>query len=82
MPEKTIRQQPVTLTETNQVTYLLFPTGTSVDFSYSYTPVDETGAPVGEKRVLGGTKTGPAATEIRNWITTKVLPDINAAEGT
>jgi hypothetical protein len=82
MPEKTILQQPVTLVETNQVTYVLFPTGTSVDFSYSYTPVDETGTPVGEKRALSGTKTGPAAAEIRNWITTKVLQDINTHEGT
>jgi hypothetical protein len=82
MPEKTIRQQPITLTETNQVTYILFTTGTSVDFSYSYTPVDETGTPVGEKRVLGGTKTGPTAQEIRDWITTKVLPEINTHEGT
>jgi hypothetical protein len=80
--EKVIRQQPVTLTETNQVVYILFPTGTSVDFSYSYTPVDETGTPVGEKRVLSGTKTGPTATEIRDWITTKVLPELNAHEGT
>jgi hypothetical protein len=82
MAEKMIRQQPVTLVETNQVTYILFPTGTSIDFSYSYTPVDETGMPVGEKRVLSGTKTGPAAQEIRDWITTKVLPEINMHEGT
>jgi len=82
MPAKTIQQQPVTLAHVQQVTYILFPTGTSVDFSYSYTPVDETGAPVGEKRALSGTKTGPTAAEIRNWITTKVLPDINAHEGT
>jgi hypothetical protein len=82
MAEKVIRQQPVTLTHIQQVTYLLFPTGTAVDFSYSYTPVDETGAPVGEKRVLGGTKTGPAAAEIRTWIETKVLPELNAHEGT
>jgi hypothetical protein len=82
VPAKTIQQQPVTLKETNQVTYILFPTGTSVDFSYSYTPVDETGTPVGEKRALSGTKTGPTATEIRDWITTKVLPELNAHEGT
>jgi hypothetical protein len=82
MPEKVLRQQPVTLAHTNQVTYLLFPTGTSIDFNYSYTPIDETGAPVGEKRVLSGTKTGPTAAEIRDWITTKVLPEINAHEGT
>jgi hypothetical protein len=82
MAEKVIRQQPVTLAHVQTVSYILFPTGTSLDFSYAYTPVDETGAPVGEKRVLSGTKTGPMAAEIRDWITTKVLPDINAAEGT
>jgi hypothetical protein len=82
MPAKTILQQPVTLTQTNQVTYILFTTGTSVDFSYSYTPVDQAGKPVGEKRVLSGTKTGPTAAEIRDWITTKVLPEINTHEGT
>jgi hypothetical protein len=82
MAEKLIHQQPVTLTETNQVTYVLFPTGTSLDYSYAYTPVDETGAPVGEKRALSGTKTGPTAQEIRDWITTKVLPELNAHEGT
>jgi hypothetical protein len=82
MAEKVIRQQPVTLAETNQVTYILFPTGTSLDFNYAYTPVDETGTPVGEKRILGGTKTGPAAAEILDWITTKVLPELNVHEGT
>jgi hypothetical protein len=82
MPAKTIQQQPVTLAHTNQVTYVATATGLNVDFSYSYTPVDETGKAVGEKRVLSGTKTGPAATEIRDWITAKVLPEINAHEGT
>jgi hypothetical protein len=82
MAEKVIHQQPVTLADTNQVTYLLFPTGTSVDFSYSYTPVDETGTPVGEKRVLSGTKTGPTAQEIRTWIEQHAVIEINAAEGT
>jgi hypothetical protein len=81
MPEKTIRQQPVTLAETQTVTYTLFPTG-GIDFSYCYTPVDHTGAPVGEKRALSGSKAGAAATEIKDWITTKVLPEINAHEGT
>jgi hypothetical protein len=82
MAEKVIRQQPVTLAHVQQVTYILFSTGTAVDFSYSYTPLDEIGTPVGEKRVLSGTKTGPTATEIRDWITTKVLPELNAHEGT
>ena len=81
MPAKTIQQQPVTLTHVQQVTYILYPTG-GIDFSYAYTPVDDTGDPVGEKRVLGGSKSGAAATEIKNWITTKVLPEINAHEGT
>jgi hypothetical protein len=81
MPEKTILQQPVTLAEVSQVTYIVYVTG-GLDFSYSYTPVDDTGNPVGEKRVLGGSKSGAAATEIKDWITTKVLPEINAHEGT
>jgi hypothetical protein len=81
MPAKQILQQPVLLAHVQQVTYILYATG-GIDFSYSYTPEDETGAPVGEKRALGGTKTGPAAQEIRDWITTKVLPELNAHEGT
>jgi hypothetical protein len=81
MPEKTIRQQPVTLAEMVNVTYVLYPTG-GIDISYVYTPVDETGTPIGEKRVLGGSKSGAAATEIRTWITNEVLPEVNAAEGT
>jgi hypothetical protein len=81
MPEKTIRQQPVTLNEINSVTYVVFPTG-GIDTSYLYTPVDETGAPVGEKRVLSGSKAGAAANEIKTWITNEVLPEINAHEGT
>jgi hypothetical protein len=81
MPEKTIRQQPVTLVETNRVTYILHPTG-GVDYDYAYRPVDETGTPVGETRTLGGAKSGAAATEIQTWITNEVLPEINAHEGT
>jgi hypothetical protein len=81
MAEKVIRQQPVTLDHVTQVAYHVYATG-GIDFSYSYTPEDETGAPVGEKRVLSGAKSGAAATEIKDWITTKVLPEINAAEGT
>jgi hypothetical protein len=81
MAEKVIRQQPVTLVHVQQVTYIVYATG-GIDFSYSYTPVDETGAPVGEKRVLGGTKTGPAAQEIRTWIEQHAVIEINSAEGT
>jgi hypothetical protein len=82
MPAKTIQQQPVALPQVAQVTYVVPSVGVNVDYSYSYTPVDETGAPVGEKRALSGTATGPTAQEIRNWITTHVLPPINAHEGT
>lgn len=82
MPEKTIRQQPVTLDHVSQVSYLVYGTTGGVDFSYSYTPVDETGTPVGEKRVLSGTKTGPTAAEIRDWINTHAVVEINQAEGT
>jgi hypothetical protein len=81
MPEKTIRQQPVTLKELAVISYILYPTG-GLDVSYNYTPVDETGTPVGEKRNLSGSKAGAAATEIKTWITNEVLPEINAHEGT
>jgi hypothetical protein len=81
MPAKTIQQQPVDLTHVQQVTYVVYATG-GIDFSYSYTPEDETGTPVGEKRALSGTKTGPAAQEIRDWINTHAIVEINEAEGT
>jgi hypothetical protein len=82
MPEKTIRQQPVTLAEVSRVSYLLYPTGGALDVDYLYQPVDELGNPVGEKRTMGGSVTGPEAEKIRNWISTEVLPAINAKEGT
>jgi hypothetical protein len=81
MAEKVIRQQPVMLAQVTQVTYILYQTG-GLDASYLYRPVDETGKPVGETRALTDSKSGAAATEIKNWITTKVLPEINAHEGT
>jgi hypothetical protein len=82
MAEKIIRQQPVTLDHLSQVTYVPYGTTGGIDFSYSYTPVDETGTPVGEKRVLSGTKTGPEAAEIRTWIEQHAVVEINSAEGT
>jgi hypothetical protein len=82
MAEKVIRQQPVALPHVQQVTYVVPAVGVNIDYSFSYTPVDETGVPVGEKRALSGTKTGPEAQAIRNWITTNVLPELNAHEGT
>jgi hypothetical protein len=81
MAAKTIQQQPVTLTHVSQVTYILYPTG-GLDATYAYRPVDETGTPVGETRALTDSKTGPAATEIKNWITTHAVIEINSAEGT
>jgi hypothetical protein len=81
MPAKTIQQQPVALAHVTQVIYILYSTG-GIDTNYIYTPVDETGKPVGEPRSLTDSKAGAAATEIKNWITTKVLPEINAHEGT
>jgi hypothetical protein len=81
MPEKLLRQQPVTLAEISQVTYLLYPTG-GVDLNCSYRPVDETGTPIGEPRAYSTSKSGAAAQEIRTWITNEVLPELNAAEGT
>jgi hypothetical protein len=81
MPEKTIRQQPVTLSELNQVSYVQSSPG-SIAVSYSYTPVDENGNPVGEKRAFSSTKSGIAAEEIRTWLENEVLPEINEHEGT
>jgi hypothetical protein len=81
VPEKTIRQQPLTLAEVKRVSYLLHPTG-GLDIDYAYQPVDETGTPVGEVRIYGGSKTGPARQEILDWITAEVLPELNAFEQT
>jgi hypothetical protein len=82
VPEKTIRQQPVTLAEVSRVSYILYPTGGALDVDYLYRPVDELGNPVGEKRTMGGSVTGPEAQKIRDWITAEVLPAINEKEGT
>jgi hypothetical protein len=81
MPEKTIRQQPVTMSQLTQVIYFVYQTG-GIDSNYMYIPVDETGRPIGEPRSLTDSKAGAAAQEIKDWITTKVLPEINAHEGT
>src|SRR4029450_1764164 len=81
MAEKTIRQQPVTLAHVSQVVYIVYQTG-GIDSNYLYTAVGESRGPGGETRSLTDSKSGAAATEIKNWITTKVLPEINAHEGT
>jgi hypothetical protein len=81
MAAKTIQQQPVLLEHVQQVTYIVYPTG-GIDFSYSYTPIDDTGAPVGEKRALSGSKSGAAAQEIKDWINQHAVVEINSAEGT
>jgi hypothetical protein len=65
-----------------RVTYILYPTGGALDIDYLYGPVDETGTPVGEKRTMGGSVTGPEAQKIKDWITAEVLPAINAHENT
>jgi hypothetical protein len=81
MAEKTIRQQSVTLAQLTQVNYFLHPTG-GVDSNYLYTPVDETGTPVGETRSLTDSHAGAAAQVIKDWINAQVIPAINAEEGT
>jgi len=81
MPEKVIRQQPVAFEHLARVSYLIFPPA-GIDVDYLYTPVDETGEPVGEARAFHESKTGAEAMAIRDWIETKVLPEINAKEGT
>jgi hypothetical protein len=81
MAAKTIQQQPVSLAQVSQVTYVLYPTG-GIDSSYLYRPVDETGTPIGETRSLTQSHAGAAANEIKTWITNEVLPVINAEEGT
>jgi hypothetical protein len=82
VPEKTILQQPVTLAEVSRVSYILYPTGTALDLDVLYQPVDETGTPVGEKRTMGGAKTGPEAQQIRDWLNSTVIIEINEHEGT
>jgi hypothetical protein len=81
MPAKQIMQQPVALKDVNSVTYILYTTG-GLDYNYAYTPVDAAGKPVGEKRTLSGSKSGAAATTVKDWITQQVLPEINTFEGT
>jgi hypothetical protein len=81
MAEKLIHQQPVTLDELKQVTYILYQTG-GIDTNYLYQPVDETGTPIGEVRSLTDSHAGMAAQKIKDWITAEVLPPINAFEGT
>jgi hypothetical protein len=81
MAEKVIRQQPVTVAHLSQVIYIVYPTGI-IDTSYIYTPVDETGKPVGEARSLTDAKSGAAAQPIKDWIDAQVIPPINQHEGT
>jgi hypothetical protein len=81
MAEKLIRQQPVAFEHLYRVSYLIFPPA-GIDVDYAYTPVDEKGNPVGEQRVFHESKTGASAQVIRDWIESKVLPEINAHEGT
>jgi hypothetical protein len=81
MAEKVIHQQPVLFEHLYRVSYLIFPPA-GIDVDYAYTPVDETGKPVGERRVLHDSRTGANAQAIRDWIETQVLPEINAHEGT
>jgi hypothetical protein len=81
MAEKVIRQQPVTLAQVSQVTYILHQTG-GIDSNYLYRPVDETGTPIGEPHSLTDSHAGAAAQVIKDWITAEVLPAINAHEGT
>lgn len=80
MPEKIIRQQPVTMSHVKQVVFMIF--GTGIDAVTSYQPVDHTGAVVGEVRSYTEHFTGPNATRVRDFLGTEVLSDINAAEGT
>jgi hypothetical protein len=80
MPEKTIRQQPVTMAQVKQVVFIMFDTG--IDGITSYQPVDETGTPVGEVRSFTETFRGPDATRVANFLGTEILSDINAHEGT
>jgi hypothetical protein len=81
MAAKTIQQQPVALGQVSQVVYIVYQTG-GVDSNYLYTPVDETGKPVGETRSLTDSHAGAAAQVIKDWINAQVIPPINAHEGT
>ena len=80
MPEKTIRQQPVTMTHVKQVVFIIF--GTGIDGITNYQPVDETGAPIGEIRSFTENFRGPDATRVSNFLATEIVPNLNAHEGT
>jgi hypothetical protein len=80
MPEKTIRQQPVTMAQVKQVVFVIF--GTSIDGVTNYQPVDHTGATIGEVRSFTENFRGADATRVSNFLGTELLSDINAAEGT
>jgi hypothetical protein len=82
MAGKVLTQQPVTLAQFSQLNYIVYGATGGIDFSYLYRPVDETGTPIGETRSLSGTKTGPAAEEIRAWLEQHALIEVNQAEGT
>ena len=80
MPEKTIRQQPVTMAHVKNVAFVNF--GTGIDAITSYQPVDETGATIGEVRSFTENFRGPDATRVSNFLTTEIVPNLNVHEGT
>lgn len=80
MPEKVIRQQPVTIAHVKQVVFIMF--GTGVDAVTNYQPVDETDTVIGEVRSYTENFTGPNAQRVRDFLTAEIVPDINAEEGT
>ena len=55
MPDKTMVQKPIKKTDLNNVSLLLV--ATEKTWSCTYTPKDETGAAIGEPRVIGGAVT-------------------------
>ena len=82
MPEKIIKQQPVTMNQVTRVIFVLMATGGGVDGNTEYKPVDETGKAIGEVRTYVEHFTGPNAARVRDWLTTELLPDVNTFEGT
>jgi len=79
MPNKTIVQKPVGKADLKNVS-LLLEAGVKT-WNTTYTPKDDTGAPIGEEpRVIGGTLAQDPG--LWAWIDAVVIPAINAKEGT
>jgi hypothetical protein len=77
VPDKTIIQKHLTRNEIGSIVVTM---GTNAAWNAVYTPLDSTGAPIGQPRsfqaVFGSDP------EFLSWVTNIVLPALNAHEGT